>query len=212
MSHELLTKERIIEQVKEAGRLYEQAKQSPSMKEAAEQRANYLCSHLADSIKEQMAREEQQETAAAAAIKSPAGRGTREAEKCQQQETPEKTAARAVDKVGLPSFEEKRTTESKWSLDYSRFDKFLVDEEDSDKEELQGGMKPRDVSKLAHRLAGVVEELKQVKPENSTDNLPDGASQRTKQPAAAAQCTEAAAESGEGRSCEVAVTLLDALD
>ncbi|CAE8587788.1 unnamed protein product, partial [Polarella glacialis] len=71
-----LSKEQIIYQAREAGRLYGQAKESPGIAAAAERRAGELCAHIAASIQAEILREdklEAQAEAKAAAVASRSG-------------------------------------------------------------------------------------------------------------------------------------------
>ncbi|CAE7233364.1 unnamed protein product [Symbiodinium natans] len=134
----VLTREKIIGQAHAAGRLYERARGSPA-RGVLEMRADELCVDLADKIARQIEEEEKQATLAEGdSAASGAGLGP----------------------TAVPPEPAVTSKPSPWSVDYSRFDAILRDEDDSPPNQLQ-------VRQIAHSLAGVVEDVKRLKPPGS---------------------------------------------
>eukprot|EP00930_Biecheleria_cincta_P081274 TRINITY_DN7009_c0_g1_i1.p1 TRINITY_DN7009_c0_g1~~TRINITY_DN7009_c0_g1_i1.p1 ORF type:complete len:291 (-),score=65.77 TRINITY_DN7009_c0_g1_i1:12-884(-) len=246
-----LTREQILEQVAEAARLYDQAKQRPGVAEAAKRRAEALCTNLANSIRAQIEREDDEELTSRQGQSGQLeeqsrevprrAKGAREAkESAQAAETTtdsQTNGVAATDKsnevgldgvaatdksnevgldgvattdksneVGLenhngdscrengksndtlesrmdkchghngracteaPKAKQRNTKRDeirntpKWSLDYSRFEAMLTSSDDEEPGKAEEGMQPREVRQLAHRLAGVVDDVRRVSP------------------------------------------------
>jgi len=171
-----LSAERLLFLTREAGNLYKRAKESdsPSFSQAAERRANRLCRDLAEAIKAQASREETEEAIAQKDPSAASEAGSFEP-RCTPSVSPVvvSTDSRgspfvdhsvlstivSVESQGMPSVQGPGL---RASIDYGRFEAVAAAVSDSDEEVDPGKLSIHEGYRIAHRIAGVIDDVRKA--------------------------------------------------